>query len=206
MFWNYLALRKTHFYTAARFRQSGFGLIELMVSISIMTIVSSVILVKQSSFNGAVLLRNQTYEIALSAREVQLSALTTGNNRNDFRAVLGIHFDTNAANNGRYMVFQDDDENGFYDSGEEFGVQGFLDNRFEIRSIRSGLTTPSEVSVIFVRPNFDARFFRAPGPTNEINEETIEIDVARRGISGTDDGTLRTLEITATGQITVKNI
>jgi prepilin-type N-terminal cleavage/methylation domain-containing protein len=199
MFSNYLVSHKR----PRHIRQGGFGLIELMVSISVVTIVTSVILVRQSSFNSAVLLRNQTYDVALNVREVQLSAVTTGRSSIDFRAILGIHFDTNTLDNDRYILFQDADAspNGFYDVGEETSAI-FLDERFEIREIRAGADTPSALSVIFVRPNFDARFFDATN--SEVLEETIEIDIARRGVVGTDDGVLRTVEITATGQITVQ--
>jgi len=204
MFSNYLALYKKDFQSVARGPQSGFGLIELMVSISIMTIVSSIILVGQNSFNSAVLLRNQTYDVALSAREIQLSALTSGDSAGDFRAVLGLHFDTNPLRNDRYIIFKDNNNNFYYDAGEEFGIQDILDNRFEVRAIRLGTFAPAEASVIFERPNFDAHFYI--GPNNKSSVEAIEIDIARRGtdpLANTDD-VLRTLEITSTGQITVQ--
>ena len=70
MFSNFLALRRQNPGARRLSRQGGFGLIELMVSISVMAIVSAIILVKQNSFNGAILLRSQTYEIALDVREV----------------------------------------------------------------------------------------------------------------------------------------
>ncbi|MCA9362360.1 hypothetical protein KC906_03210, partial [Candidatus Kaiserbacteria bacterium] len=78
-----------------------------------------------------------------------------------------------------------------------------LDQRFEIGAIRAvgGESLSSDdVSVVFERPNFDARFFRAPG--DQIDAPSIEIDVARRGMSGTECGShYRTIEITRTGQI-----
>lgn len=201
---NYLALHKKDFQSVAKQRQGGFGLIELMVSISIMTIVSSVILVRQSSFNGAVLLRNQTYDVALSAREVQLSAITTGNNQGEFRAILGLHFDTDSARNDRVIVFQDRAilpalPNGFYDVGDSIISEEVLDSRFEISALRDSLGVPiTALSVIFVRPNFDANFFSAPGVP--IPTESIEIEIASKDTAGLQ----RVLEITATGQIAVQ--
>lgn len=204
MSWNFLALRRKVSDVTQTPSQGGFGLVELMVSISIMVIVSAIILARQSAFNSAVLLRSQAYEIALGMREVQLNAVSASGDVSlgNFRSILGIHFDTDS--NSEYKIFRDSDMDGFYDAGEEFGVQGVLDNRFEIREIRAdGSVIPgSQLSVIFVRPNFDARFFESSG--SEVNASSIEIDIARRGVTGTDNSVLRTLEVTSTGQITVQ--
>lgn len=203
MFWNFLALHKNSARRASALpAQGGFGLIELMVSITIMAIVAGVILARQSAFNSAVLLRNQAYEIALQLREVQLSAVSASGDSGDFRSVLGVYFDTSETGNRYYRVFKDLDSDGYYDAGEEYGMQGVLDSRFEIREIHAGTAMLDDVSVIFVRPNFDARFFK--GPASELGDAVIRIIVARRGAVGTDDSVLRTVEITATGQIGVQ--
>jgi prepilin-type N-terminal cleavage/methylation domain-containing protein len=183
-------------------QQRGFGLIELMVSISVMLIVSSIILARNDSFNGAVLLRNQAYEIAFSAREIQLSAVSTSALQGGFRSLLGLHFST--VNDSTYRIFKDSNPgNNYHDTSEEFGKQGNIDNRFYIRAIRVDGTPYTAVSVVFERPNFDARFFSGAN-TQISNAQKIEIDIARRGVSGTGAGVVRTLEITATGQIAVQ--
>lgn len=202
MFWNFLAFHKDKTELTLSKKQRGFGLIELMISISIMAIVSAVILSRQSAFNSAVLLRNQAYEVALQTRQVQLSAVSAAGDSGDFRSVLGIYIDTTIGNNDRYYLFKDVDSDGFYDAGEEYGTRGSLDSRFEFRNIRSGVDTPGQVSIVFVRPNFDARFFDAP--SSELSSETVEIDVALKGSTDTGPGDLRTIEITSTGQIAVQ--
>ena len=184
---------------------AGFGIIELLVSISIMVIISSVILVQQGSFNGAVLLRSQAYEVALDAREVQLNAVSINDVTGDFRSLLGLHFDLSS--NQSYKIFRDGGtNNGYYDDGEAFGKQGSLDGRFEIRSIRvnrnsGGVTAVTKLSVVFERPNFDARFF---SQTGEIDASSIEIDVAKKAVAAGADDPVRTIEITSTGQIAVQ--
>ena len=174
-----------------------------------MVIVMGVVLVRQSSFNSAVLLRSQAYEVALQLREIQLSAVSASNinsGGNDFRDVLGVHFDTGS--NGLYRIFRDSvsgaNKNNFYDSNEEFGIQGKLDERFEIRAIQQvGGSSVNNLSIIFERPNFDASFYIAPN--NESIASAIRIDVGKRGgaggaVCGTD---YRTVEVTRTGQIAV---
>jgi prepilin-type N-terminal cleavage/methylation domain-containing protein len=188
---------------------AGFSLVEMMISVTIMVIVISVVSVRQGAFNGAVLLRGQAYEAALLIREIQLTAVSATGDAGVFRSVYGVHIDTDSASNGRYAIFQDSpsgsNANGFYNAGEEFGQQAFLDSRFEIREIRTlGDTMQSTggLSVVFIRPNFDARFFDSAG---EVNASAVEIDIARRGSVGTDVGDVRTVEVTSSGQISVQS-
>ncbi|NCT02182.1 prepilin-type N-terminal cleavage/methylation domain-containing protein [Candidatus Parcubacteria bacterium] len=193
----------------ARTSQSGFGLVELMVSISIMAIVSAIILARQDSFNSAVLLRSQAYEIALALREVQLSAVSASGDSGDFRTVYGVFFtsDISPASdpfNGYFQVFKDNNDNGYLDTGEEFGPRDNLDKRFEIKELRIGGSSETEATVVFMRPNFDALFY--DGPSSLVDESIFEIDVARRNTAGALCGSeFRTVEVTRTGQIAVQN-
>jgi prepilin-type N-terminal cleavage/methylation domain-containing protein len=204
MFWPFSALRKNT-YSQLMVKRSGFGLVELMVSISIMVVLMSVIFARHGSFNSAVLLRSETYKIALQAREVQLEAVSVeGDGAGNFRSVLGLHFTSDSSPagdplNGYYNIFRDGDDDFYYDSGEEYGLQGVLDSRFEVREIReAGTLNPySDLSVVFERPNFDAKFYSASGVEAVVSG--VEIDIARRGESH-----VRTLEITKTGQIAVQ--
>lgn len=183
---------------------AGFSLVELMISITIMVIVISIVSTSQGAFNGAVLLRGQAYEAALQIREVQLNAVGAVGDGGVFRSVYGVHFNSSSATNGQYNLFKDANSNGFYNPGEEYGPQGFFDSRFEIREIRTiGDTMPATggLSIVFVRPNFDARFFGSGG---EVLASSVEVDISRRGSTGTSAGDVRTVEVTATGQIAVK--
>lgn len=211
MFWNFLALHNRSLRPQPKLDQAGFGLVELIVSISIMVLVMAIILAKQSSFNSAVLLRAQTYEVALSLREVQLSAISANSDGSgDFRSAMGIHFSSSTASNGSFEIFKDPNDNGYSGVSENHGPQGNLDPRFEFRNIRADdapLSIGEEVSVVFERPNFDAIFYDSTGA--RIYAAKVEIDVARKGASTNgeavhDSGVVRTLEITSTGQITVK--
>lgn len=204
MFSLFSHLPKRSPYTPHSSGVSGFGLVELMVSISIMVIVASIVLARQSAFNGAVLLRSEAYQIAFQVREVQLSAVSASGDTGTFRDIRGVHF--SSSTDAIYRIFRDVNANGFYDGvSEDFGLQGILDPRFEIRDIRAIGDTLSgdEVSIIFVRPNFDARFFDAAG-SELTSAAAIEIDVARRGVVGAGPDVVRTVEVTSTGQIAVQ--
>jgi prepilin-type N-terminal cleavage/methylation domain-containing protein len=190
--------------------QAGFGLIELMVSISIVVLVLAVVMFNQGSSNSASLLRSQAYEVALGMREVQLSAVSAMYQSSGFRNVFGLYFNTTSSLNGFYYNFRDSGtpSNYFYTAGEEIGKRNNLDKRFEISEIRlvSGATKipEADISILFERPNFDAIFYTAAGVPANAAVSAVEIDVRLKGTSGSGDSKVRTVEVSRTGQITVQ--
>lgn len=191
-------------------KNSGFGLVELLVSISILVIVMSVILARHSAFNSAVLLQSQAYEVAFQAREIQLFAVGAIGESTDFRNVYGLHFDSTSGANQKYSLFRDGDGDNIFGSGEEFGRQGVLDPRFEISAIR-GINSGGalydnydKLSILFERPNFDARFFIDTGTPLADEVVAVEVVVRLRGTTSDTVNDKRTVEITRTGQISVK--
>ena len=176
----------------------GFGLVELMVSMSIMALVSAVIITRQSSFNGAVLLRNQAYEVAFALREAQLLAVSGGD---ESVRRYGVYFNTGAATQHQYVLFRDSDEDGRFDSGEQIGLTGKLDTRFEIREAFVDTNAHTEMVILFERPNFDAKYYNSTGV--EQVDNVAYLDVARTDITGNEVGTVRRVEVSNTGQISV---
>jgi type II secretory pathway pseudopilin PulG len=178
---------------------AGFGLIELMVSISIITLVSAVILSRHTSFNGAVLLRNQAFEVAFAVRQAQILAVSgsTGTFGDDRQ--YGVY--VNPSSPTTYILFKDGG-NGEYDGpSERFGTDGRLDSRFEIREIiDGGGSSVSGLSISFVRPNFDAIFTDTSG--NAVTGP-VYIDIAQVDNAGNDPGDVRRVEITSSGQVQV---
>lgn len=186
---------------------AGFGLVELMVSIGIVVLVMAIVMAKHNKSTSAVLLRSQAYEVALDAREIQLSAVSAVGTGGDFRTSFGMHFDT--AQPTYYVRFTDTvTANFYYDSGEELAPRGMLDPRFEIDAIRlvnGGVETAiDDISIMFQRPNFDALFYTSANTPASLAVNAVEIDVRLKGSTGTDVGAVRTIEITRTGQISVQ--
>ncbi|MCA9363224.1 prepilin-type N-terminal cleavage/methylation domain-containing protein [Candidatus Kaiserbacteria bacterium] len=201
MLWIYSVLSNSRNRHSLR---AGFGLIELLVSISILTIVMGAIMAQQNSYNGAVLLRSQAYDLALSIREVQLATVSVQGFAGDYRTNLGIYFDLDTSSlygdRQAFHVYRDNSSPNIYDPVEKYGVQGNLDKRFEISEIRNeNGNSIEQLSIIFQRPNFDAKFYNTSG--DEINSQFVEIDVSEIG-----GGAVRTVEVTKTGQISVQNI
>jgi type II secretory pathway pseudopilin PulG len=181
---------------------AGFSMVELLVSIGIIVLVLSVVVTNQRSFNSAVLLRGQAYEIALAMREVQLGAISSvSDGTGVFRSVQGVHF--NKADNQKYRVFRDSSGNKFWNSGEDFGFSGLFDPRFELRRIEYGVSEVDQLSIVFERPNFDAIFVTNEAG-NTLTEQSVDIVIGLRGgetdVCGED---VRTIQITSAGQISV---
>jgi len=179
----------------------GFGLIELLVSISIITLVSAVIMTRQSAFNGAVLLRNQAYEVAFDLRQAQLLAVsgTDDGATNVVSQQYGVYFTTASRNS--YIIFHDKDGNGEYNNGDvQIGKKGIIDSRFKIRGILDSVgTSQNPVSITFKRPNFDGLFKKNNSPITG----PVYIDIAKVGDNNNGAGDVRRIEITSTGQISV---
>jgi hypothetical protein len=126
-----------------------------------------------------------------------------------FRNTYGLVFDTTSPNS--FIIFRDANSNNFYDSGEQFGKQGVIDGRFEIDALRytgtgSDVGAKTSATVLFQRPNFDARFFKAISTPVSSSVYGLEIDLRLKGTTGTGPREVRTIEITRAGQISVKDI
>lgn len=179
----------------------GFGLVELMVSISIMVLVMTVILTRQRAFDNAVLMRNQAYEIAFVLREAQLLAVSgvveTSSNPGAYRR-YGVQLN----DDGSFLTFRDANADGEYtvdSSGDEqIGAVGQLDRRFDFGDFTSDDGTHSTVFVTFERPNFDAIFHDENG--SEVDGPlTISVLPASGGSAE------RIVSITKAGHIAVQS-
>lgn len=167
--------------------QGGFTLVELLITIGIIILVTGLVLARYSAFDGTVLLKNQAYDIALDLRQTQSYGLGSNVGGDNFRDPYGIYFSILPGKNQQYIIFQDSDDNGSYDSGEEIATQPMRD-RFIISSLSNG----QSMSVTFKRPNFDARIDGTPGTA------TVTVSNPASGFS-------RVIEIGAGGNIAVKS-
>lgn len=182
--------------------QQGFSLIELMVTIAIVTLITGVVMVKYSSFNSVVLLKSQAYELGLDIRTAQVYGVNAKGAATSFRGAYGMYFET--ANPNQYILFKDANNNQRYDGGEEVGDTYVIDSRFSITGICS---TPgdcsagagvdvSQASIAFQRPDFDAYILTNIG----VGVEQISITIA----SLSDSAFSREVVVYASGQISVQ--
>ncbi len=222
---------KTHAPAAGR----GFTLIELLVTVSIMVIITSLLMVRQSRFNSSTLLRSLAYSVALSVRQAQVygtSAFgtTTSNstvcgtntfqNSACFVQGYGVFIDTTTvANPTTYILFADLNNNGTYDTGEDVKTYS-LGNGYSIAKIcvNAGLnqycsSTIHKLSILFRRPNPDACFTTDdPSLLGWSTACAVGGTAAFASSSiqvqanGGDVGSTRSIFINTTGQITIGNV
>lgn len=136
--------------------QRGFTLIEMLVTISIILMVTSAVLLKQTSFTSITLLKSQALELSLDIRSAQQYGVSALADRPDSTVAYGVYFD--AQEPGQYQLFLDANQNSLYDPGEELGVANILDDRFFLKEIciQGDCSSTRAASVAFQRPNFDA--------------------------------------------------
>lgn len=190
----------------------GFSLIELLITSAIITIVTAIVVVKHASFNNAVLLRNQAYEIALAIREAQVYAVSARANEDgsDFRSRYGIFFDTRNAGKNQVIIYIESETTGAasksYNDNNDPNPDTVLetlvlDSRFEVSDICVKEVTdhcdPNFASISFQRPNFDPII--NPSGVLAVNTEEVSIEIAP--VNGSS--ITRTVTVTQTGQVTV---
>lgn len=191
--------------------RAGFGLIELLVSISIMVLVTSVVLARHSAFSGTVLLKSQAYEIALRMREIQLSAVSVASSSVAVRSQYGVRFSSAVVDNGQYAVFATPlpATTNFYSNSiySLVGAPGLLDQRFVIKTISLdctlGSATTTGVIILFKRPNYDAEFRNQNGGDLGCVTEAVSLRIGPRGSLITDAASDRLVTVTKAGQISV---
>src|SRR3954470_14945717 len=132
----------------------GFTLVELLVSIGIFTVITSMAVYSHAQFNGSVLLTNLAYEIGLSVRQAQFYGISVRQNAaSSFDSGYGVHFDL--ATPTSYILFEDK-------AGSSVHVRDGSDVDLQIFSISkgnkvskiciNGVCDVTNIDLTFVRP------------------------------------------------------
>ena len=203
--------------------QGGFTLTELMVVISIMTILTSVFLLQQRQFDSSTLLRSFAYSVALSIREAQTYGVSVrsfefgGVER--FSQAHGIHFEHGDLPN--FYLFADIDplpdgnrvrNSDLSEDVETFGPTGsqFTISTFCATPIgQTEKCAPADIdslTIMFIRPNPDACIATSDNDTACVSGDLGEkYEQARIQVQG-PGGVTRSVYVTTTGQIYVGGV
>jgi len=95
----------------------GFTLVELLVSVVIISIITGVLLGNRRQFTDRLALKSQVYNVVLYLRQAQVDSLSVKASNGNFGTSYGVYFDSNYANN-TFKYFADNNSNGVYDAGE----------------------------------------------------------------------------------------
>lgn len=195
-------------------KKLGFTVIELIVTVSIVSIIMAVILFGYSSFNDGLTISSAEQEFSLAVRQAQtygLSVKEDSSGSNDFTKGYGVSFGMDHPD--YYYVFVDRNNNGINDNtGECIGecVEKIpLRNQVNITSVCLALlitdnftclnTSNLSMHITFVRPNLDAQIHISIGGTvvNALYERGQVKFTSFKGKTGT-------VTIEKTGQIYVQ--
>lgn len=92
-------------------KNGGFSLVELLVSIAIFTIVTSIVVLSQGKFGSGIQVKNLAYDVALGIRQAQVYGVSVKSTpAGNFRTDYGVHFGPA----GYYVLFADLDDSGSY--------------------------------------------------------------------------------------------
>lgn len=192
----------------------GFTLVELLAVTVIITIITLVLLLRQSTFDSTTILRSLAYSVALSVRQAQVYGVSVLGSQSgggtQYAPAYGLYFDRTTPNS--YILFADFNNNGVYDAASEtvkvFSVStGYTiselcvklplgTNRCTGSDDSTGTKTINNISILFRRPNPDAVF--GSSITTEKNYISAWIQIKSAA------GSPRSVLVTTPGQITVQ--
>ncbi len=183
-----------HFFSQNRrySAERGFTLVELLISIAIIGIVTSIALVKYATFDSTVLLKAAVYEIALGLREAQVKSVSVAKNGESFDYPYGMTFTPESLNytafryrsSTEYPKYKLDD--GSSDSNAE-EIRTFVIGRtMVIKAVCvtvSGTETcytdgSARLDISFRRPEFKALFYATDGSGQITGVESAKIKVS----------------------------
>ncbi len=194
--------------------KSGFTLVELLISIAIFIIITSVAVLNNSSFNASILLTDLGYQVALSVRQAQVYGITvkapasctslgclTG-----FSSGYGVDFNIGSGGSATSYILFEDGKTGaapdhIYQPAELLQTytigKGYSLKQLCVGS-GSSFTSVNILDISFIRPEPEARV-AAGGVVYPGDEE------AHIYIQDPTKTTQREILIEPTGQVSVQN-
>lgn len=187
-------------------------MLELMVSMGIMFLISTMIAGNQSQYTSGASLKNIANDLGLSLRQAQVYGISVKEispESNEFTAGYGVAFDL-AEDDKSFIFFADRDRDGAYDDSWSCASGGesecldktvllsgnYISDLCVIDDNENYSCGSDELSIIFLRPAIEARIYEGGG---EIGSGEIGACVEL----GAVDGRKYSVEVYTTGQISV---
>jgi Tfp pilus assembly protein FimT len=184
---------------------AAFSIIELMVSVSILTFITILVLANHSRFNSSLLLGNLAYDVALSVREAQIYGLSVRAFNSSFNVGYGVHFSSPTS----YIFFADVNNDRKYTQENDSIVREMRFTKEYViarycATVANGTETCSDsgspityLDIVFVRPEPDALISTSSTGTVYSN---ASITVS------SPTGIERVVDVASTGQISVQSL
>jgi prepilin-type N-terminal cleavage/methylation domain-containing protein len=153
-------------------RIKGFSIVELIVTVAIISMIMSVVMYNYSVFNDNLALSSAAQEVAIAIRQAQtygLNVKEVTSSGGQFTSAYGIYFDK-GTDTTNYYIFADNDADRVYDVGSGCGSGSTecvskisFRNNVRISNICSSSTCPPSgavmMDVTFLRPNPDSKIY-----------------------------------------------
>ncbi len=195
------------------FFRAGFTLVEMIVVITIFTVLLSIMVINQNSWNMKLAVNTDALEVGLVLRQSQINSLavreSTSSTGDKFDISYGVYFDIN--NNKNYIYFADLDGDSRYDVGEELSTMT-LKNDITIYQICGSLPNfphfycsdthgLSKIAILFRRPDSkaDIKFLNSSG--NVISSVFSPAYIRIRYRDSRAEGSHRSIIVQQNGQI-----
>lgn len=200
-------------YSKIKTVNNGFTLVELMVTVGIFVLITGLLLARYSNFDRGIILTNLAYDVALTIRSAQSSAINvksapgSSGYSDDFDKPYGVAFKDNTAS---FTLFNDsnysDSTNiGMMDSGEDIQTTS-IKKGAKISNICAGVEGDcnediSDLYIVFKRPDTVAHIVSVdPTKAGKITTENPYAEITVSSL----DGTTKKVVVRSTGQISVK--
>ncbi len=184
--------------------QKGFSLVELLVTVSIFTVITGIILINFPSFSSKIALENLANEIALAVRQAQVFGVASrefGIGSSIF-PTHGAHFDSTQATT--FFIYADTNDNSKYDGDAELLETFTVRRRNYISGLCGFLTSDSictpltKLDVTFSRPDPEPTVLGTIANGEEANYSYATITVK------SPPGNTRMVRVWSNGQIAIQ--
>lgn len=194
-------------------KNEGFTLVEMIVTLAIFALITSIMLARYKDFNGGIILTNLAYEIAITLRQAQVYGLSVRGSGAIFTSAYGIHIAWPTSN--KFVLFVDADpikDNKYTSSSEDVEIyttsRGNTIDDFCATQTQVGGTVEcgktlgiTFLDVMFLRPNPEAIF---KTDKNDDPGENVTYRSASITVKSPTTGRTKTITIQSTGQISVQ--
>lgn len=185
----------------------AFTIVELLVSVAIITLILSVVLWNYRGFNDNLAVSSAAQEIAIAIRQAQtfgINVRESGASTNQFNYAYGIYFNRSIPNS--YRIFVDINGNNSYDIGESVELVTLRNNVAISNACDATNCPPSSpagingINITFLRPSPDARIYYTNSSGANISGP---VNSARIQLTSQNNKIVY-VSIEVTGQITIQ--
>jgi prepilin-type N-terminal cleavage/methylation domain-containing protein len=182
--------------------KAGFTFVEMLISMSIVVLFSTIILANQRRFESSLTTKSLAYEVALVFRQAQVFSLAVRGSGSSFEVAHGVHFDQSTPD--AFFLYVDEDDNARYDSGTDTVIERFsLRSGSQIADLCVESASPrcalESLDVVYERPDPDANITSFDGVTRRTRHSDASVRIRSRY------GVERVVRVTLPGQISVQN-